>query len=204
MYPFPGGTADSGSYVAAGMRGFYDGYRPYGYSNFLVALHNISENINFVVVIQYILNAISSIFFVFTIKYFFKPASKVVYYSFIILALGSIITICLANNILSDSLFTSISVVWLTLCFWFAKSKKTMPRLIMLAAKFILLYLLINVRYTGVLFFGMEVVLILFVMFKDSKLLSFAATAILIIIYTGFYKKQVEKSEKATQSYNFV
>ncbi len=71
LYPYPDGISDSSGYVKAALFNKEDEYRPFGYSKFLIIIHSISTSISFVVLVQYILNALASIFLIFNIKYFF-------------------------------------------------------------------------------------------------------------------------------------
>jgi hypothetical protein len=203
LYPYPDGISDSGGYVAAAIREGYDGYRPFGYSRFLMIIHNFSSSISLLVFVQYFINVIASIYFILSLKYFFASNNKFLYYGSLVVALGSILTIYLTNSVLSDSLFSSLTIFWVTFNIWFLSDQKLSIRIGLLILIFITLYFLVNLRYTGIIYFVLELFLILFVLFRQNKILALLSSLVLFLIIYNFYKKQVEVTKKFTRIETF-
>jgi len=203
LYPYPDGISDSGSYIAAAIREGYDGYRPFGYSRFLMLIHSLSSSISFLVIVQYLLNVIASIYFILSLKFFFVSNNKFIYYGALAASLCSVTTLYLTNCVLSDSLFSSLTLFWITFNIWFICEQKKSIRIGILLLIFITLYFLVNLRYTGIIYFVIELLLILFVLLKQNKILAISSSLILITIILFFYKKQVEATKKIVQIETF-
>jgi len=195
LYPFPDGISDSGGYVLAASMNEYRGFRPFGYSKFLIFLHGISSSVSFVVFTQYLIHVLSTIFFLYTIKYFFRIKNQITESAFDILSIGSILTIYLTNSILSDSLFTSMTLIWLAAGIWFIMSEKLSVKIISFLLKALLLSFIINLRYTGLFYVAIEIVLILMVLLKTNKPLAIGFSFLVIFIAIKTYYRQVERTK---------
>src|ERR1700757_1846091 len=77
LYPYADGISDTGGYIQSAIKNMYLGYRPFGYSEFFILVHGFSKSLGTVVFAQYWLNAISTVLFILTIKYFFPPKNKI-------------------------------------------------------------------------------------------------------------------------------
>jgi len=204
LYPYPDGISDSGSYVAAAISKVYDGYRPFGYSRFLILVHNYSSSISFLVFLQYFINVIASIFFIFSLKYFFTPKNNYVFLGTLIVSLCSILTIYLTNSVLSDSLFSSLTILWVTFNMWFIRNQKVFIRAGLLFLIFVTLYFLVSLRYTGIIYFLIELFLILYLLLRQNKILALFSSFVLSITIINFYKDQVILTKKITEIDTFT
>ncbi len=198
LYPYPDGISDSGSYIAAAIHGGYDGYRPYGYSHFLSILNSFSKSVTFVIFIQYSFNALATLFFIFTCKYIFNFKNKYIYYAFVVFSLISILTIYLTNSILSDSLFSSLTIVWVTCNIWFICSKQRIMWVILIFFKIVILYFLVSLRFTGFFYFLIEIITISVILLKREKMITIISIIIIGLIAVNVYKSQVENTKKIT------
>jgi hypothetical protein len=147
-YPYPNGISDSGGYVRAASTMKYDGFRPMGYSYFLHFIHGISVTTSFLVFVQYLLNIFASLFLILTIKYLFRPANKWTYYGLV-----ALITLCptvlyLTNCILSDSLFTSLTIVWIASGIWIMRKFNAF----LIILHLLVLWYIMGVRYTALFY----------------------------------------------------
>jgi len=204
LYPYPDGISDSGGYVAAAISKVYDGYRPFGYSRFLILVHNYSSSISFLVFLQYFINVIASIFFIFSLKYFFTPKNNYVFSGTLIVSLCSILTIYLTNSVLSDSLFSSLTILWVTFNMWFIRNQKVFIRAGLLFLIFVTLYFLVSLRYTGIIYFLIELFLILYLLLRQNKILALFSSFVLSITIINFYKDQVILTQKITEIDTFT
>ena len=204
LYPYPDGISDSGSYVAAAYNQVYDGYRPFGYSRFLIQVHNFSSSISFLVFVQYFINVIASIYFIFTLKYFFAPKNKYIFIGMLIVSLCSILTIYLTNSVLSDSLFSSLTIFWVTFNMWFIRNQKVFIKAGLLFLIFVTLYFLVSLRYTGVIYFMIELFLILYLLLRQNKFLALISSFVLFTIIINFYTDQVILTKKQTEIKTFT
>lgn len=194
LYPFPDGVSDSGGYVLSAIQNQWGGYRPFGYSWFLIILHKISISISFVTFIQYILNIISTLCFIFTICYFFPVKNKIKEYFFIIFSICSIITIYLTNCILSDSLFTSLTLLWITTGIWFLNNSKNSIMIFLI--HLLLLIFLFTVRYTGIFYLGITFIIIYLTEQTKVKKIIFSLIIVLSMFIT--YNHQTEITKEMT------
>ena len=203
LYPFPDGISDSGGYVQSASQNKYLGYRPFGYSKFLIILHDISTSISFVVFVQYWLNAISTVFFIFTIKYFYKPQNKLVELIFEVLSVCSITVIYLTNCILSDSLFTSLTILWMISSIWFINAPKISHKTILFLFHVILLGFIFCIRFIGLFYIGITILIVLITLFKQKKLIAIIFIIVPIALFSLLYKNQINSSYQLTRIKTF-
>ncbi len=147
-YPSPYTNADTGSYLACSVSGKIDGYRPIGYSWFLSAFRAISASTFFVFAAQFWLHALANSFFLLTLQYFVRPVRRILFGAAAILLLISPATLFLTNALLSDSIFSTLSLVWLTSGMWLWR-RFSLP---MLLLHLLVMYWAVNVRYAGLFY----------------------------------------------------
>lgn len=193
IVPYPPSISDSGGYINSALSNRIDTYRPFGYSQFLISIHKLSTSIHFLVFVQYLLNAICTISLVFTVKYLFRPKSLILFYLFALLAIFSPLTLYLTNSVLSDSLFTSLTILWITSGLWMLYNQKLLYKLLFYVINLIFLFFLISVRYTGLVYIGITVPLILYVFYKRNIYFCILLSLIPIILLFGYYKTQKAK-----------
>jgi hypothetical protein len=190
LYPYPAGISDSGSYVRAASVNTQDTYRPFGYSRFLIGVHGISPSIHFVVFIQYFISVISTLFLLFSIKYLFPVKIKIFYYLYAFLAIVSPLTIYLSNSVLSDSLFTSLTMLWMATGLWMVYCRNNPDRFFSYIIHGVLLYFLISIRFTGLVYVPVSL-LFVFLSFSTKKIwLRISLIIILVLMVYSFYRDQ--------------
>ena len=197
IYEFPTGTADSTAYIQSAILGEFTFYRPYGYSYFLRLIHNFSSSLMGVVFVQSVLNAVATLLFLFVLKFFYQPKSKSIYYSIVFLIVISPSALYLTNTILADSIFTSLTILWVTCCIWFINSIDSKTKIILLGLKIIIIYLTVNIRHTGMIYFGIELMLLMLMLYlKQSRSVTLTGMVVLILVGVQFYQKQLDIHEK--------
>lgn len=193
LYPYPAGISDSGSYVRAAAENMQDTYRPFGYSRFLIIIHSLSPSIHFLVFIQYIINALSAIFLLFTVKYFYPPRRIFIFWIYAIAAVFSPLLIYLSNSVLSDSLFTSMTMLWLSTGLWMINQSKQGVKIASFGFHALLLFFLITVRFTGLAYLPVSVFFVILSFDRKKLRLSSSLVIILLIIVYSFYSYQKSK-----------
>jgi len=190
LYPLPSTLQDSASYVFCAQTHHQSGYRPYGYSQYLNFVHHFSSSVGFVTVTQFLLTALSTLFFIYTIKYFFKVQSNFLWHGFITLTVLALPTLFMAHSLMSDSLFSTLTVLWFTTGIWILFTRN----LAMYAIHLLTLYWALEVRYSG-LFYPAFTVLIIFLSFnKLTYKLGLTAACLIVTIY--FYKSTVSDMKR--------
>jgi hypothetical protein len=190
LYPYPAGISDSGSYVMAASMNSPDTYRPFGYSKFLIAIHGLSPSIHFLIFIQFFINALCTLLLLFTIKYFFPVKRRIVYYLFAILAIVSPLILYLSNSVLSDSLFTSLTMLWLGTGLWMVYSGKNRDKYISYFVHLILLFFLIKIRYTGLVYLAVSMLFVFISFLKRNLFLRISLIFILLLMVFAIYRNQ--------------
>jgi len=163
-YAYPLTTADSGSYILSAKNDMINGFRPIGYSWFISFFHSFSASTTGLFTGQFLLNAIAQLGFIFSIKYFFRLKGMFLYAFSVLFVLSPSIIFC-TNYIMSDSIFHSLTLIYLATALWMIK--KPNPYNIIL--HFVVLYLVINVRYAA-LFYPVMSIGILLLHAKQKKL----------------------------------
>jgi hypothetical protein len=190
LNPYPASISDSGAYVNAAITNRIDTYRPFGYSQFLISIHKWSTSIHFLVTVQFFINAISTLLFVFSVKYFFQQKSKITFYLFAFFAIFSPLTLYLTNTVLSDSLFTSLTLLWITAGLWILFDQNNIRKYIFYIIHIILLFYLINIRYTGLVYLPITILLVFLVFYRRNLYLGLILSIIPIFLVFGYYSKQ--------------
>jgi tetratricopeptide (TPR) repeat protein len=198
LYPYPDGLWDATHYVEAALNNKVDIYWPFGYSRFLIFLHAFSSSISFVVIVQFVLNALSSLFFIFTIKYFFRSNNKYLDYIYYFLSIFSVSVLYLTDSLMSDSLFTSLTVIWITLAIWFTYQNlisNNITSIILLALHIIVLIFLISVRWVGLFYPVFTILLIFNLKFYNlkSKIALSLIPILMVFIYYSQQKKEIQE-----------
>jgi hypothetical protein len=148
FYPDPLCIADTFGYVTSSITMSPNLFRPIGYSYFLSMLYKMSTSIDFVIFAQYWLSAIAVVLLLCSIRYLYPPVSKRTFNIFAFCILLSP-TISFMNLwMLSDGLFFTLMIVWLTTLLWVLE-RESIPLLIL---HVICLFCMIYVRHTGLIF----------------------------------------------------
>ena len=192
LYPFPFTFPDSPSYVLSAAEGIFNVYRPMGYSSYLAFLHNFSGSPTFVFLFSYILNALATLFLLFSVKYLLGLRGWV----FWILAAFTILApriIFSTNFIMSDGLFNSLTMIFLATALWMVFSCS----LWILAAHLLIFAALFKVRYSGMFFLPVSMVAIFFSYFNASWLkrsLALLPVLVFVFLYTSTREEYVRRT----------
>jgi hypothetical protein len=190
-YPTPCTYYDTNNYLQSAEAKSFLGYRPYGYSAFLIFVKSFSPTTYGVYFFQFLLNYVSSVFFIFTVKYIFKPANRIVSYSFTFFILFSPAILYMTDYIMSDSIFISLTVMWLTSSIWILYNRSIAATVV----HFITLFMLIQVRYSG-LFYPVFSIAIFVFCYKKKPLIAVALSIIPILIGWQLYSSTKKKMNK--------
>ena len=148
LFPYPFSFPDSGAYLLGASQNSFNIYRPMGYSHYLQFVHAISSSIHTVFWFTYLLHMLSALFLIYSIKYLWDLRNKVLFYGLCFFAVAAPRFLFASNFIMSDSLFSSLTVLFLTFSIWLLYERKWYVIVILLAL-FMGLY---RVRYSGMFY----------------------------------------------------
>ena len=183
FYPYPATMSDSGGYVVSAVQDMFSFYRPFGYSAFLQFMYSISSSIHAVFIIQMLLYFLSTVFFALTIKYFFSPNNKYLWYVLLFFISFSPVAFFLANSIMSDMLFSGLIYFILT-GFIFMVMKKSWTGFILYSFA---LFFSLHVRYSAMIF---PFILIPFFFLIKGKV-KWLYIVVSILIFLIFHRKLI-------------
>ncbi len=184
-YPLPDFFVDSVNYVLWAQYDLAVAYRPVGYSVFLQLVHRVSGSAGAVVFAQYLLFVLSSLFFFFSVDHLFGLPKKLALPILAVLLCNPIL-LFQSNLISSDSLFCSLTIVWLTTCFWIVMR----PGWWALVVQLLFLYLAFRVRYTAMFFPVVAIVAIIECSAKNHYKLIGMGLTIAVISLTVWQQKK--------------
>lgn len=195
--PYPGTTADTGSYILSAKKLLIGGYRPIGYSWFLYAVHLVSKTSFFMFSVQYLLHMLATLAFMFTVKYFWKPVNRWVYYVFMLPIVLSPTTLFLTDFLMSDGLFNTLTVIWIVSGMWIAHSRQLVMRTLMIMLHLLALYMAFNTRYLALYYPIVSTVW--FIAAYKNKLVGALIALLPVLISIGVYtstKREMKKVYK--------
>lgn len=187
-FPLPNFIGDSLSYIHAAVNNQKVFYRPFGYARFLQLIHSISASNYFLVVIQYFLWMLAAQFCFFTVDYLYRFRNKKVKLCSWLLVTVNPIFLLLANEVLSDCLFSSLSVIWLALLLWSLKRKAWWPLLL----QFVFLYWCFNVRYNALYYPVLAVFLFLLASKMPWSLRLTGAVGSCLVVFFSYHSIRKE------------
>jgi hypothetical protein len=144
-YPFPDFISDSYDYIESAAYHLNVNLWPIGYAKFLWLVHQVSASDTFLVCVQYfILEAALAYLFFFIIR-LFRPSRTSESILFVFLLVNPF-ALYISNAVLSDALFTALTIVWLVqLIQQFVRPN---PRNVFLMA--IVIGIAFTIRYTAI------------------------------------------------------
>lgn len=185
--PFPFTTYDSGSYILSAKKLVIGGYRPIGYSWFIHAVHMVSKSAAFLFSAQYFLHVLVTLGFMFTVKYFWNPVNRWVYYAFMLPIVLSPTTLFMTNYVMSDGLFNTLTLLWIVSGIWIACSRRLAVRVAVILLHLLALYLAFNTRYLA-LYYPIVSTVWFVVAYKNKLAGAFIALLPILMaigVYTG-------------------
>lgn len=194
LYPYPAGISDSGSYVRAASENMPDTYRPFGYSRFLIMIHGLNHSIHFLVFCQFLINAACTLFLLFTIKFLFPPRRRALFWLLSLFAVLSPLTLYLANSVLSDSAFTSLTMLWIGTGLWMIYCNREREKIALFIIHAIILFFLIKIRYTGLVYMAVSLLFILISFGRRKIWMPASLAVILLLMMFLIYRNQKSKT----------
>jgi Protoporphyrinogen oxidase len=116
-FPFVNFIPDSYAYLEGAYSNMEINMWPIGYSKFLRVFSAFFKTDYALAFFQYALIQSSILYFIFTLLYFIRPGKPVFYLLVGFFVLNPLLFL-ISNYILADTLFTSLSVVWITQLIW--------------------------------------------------------------------------------------
>ncbi len=143
-FPYPDFISDSYNYIESAYYHLDANLWPVAYAKFLSLIHVISPSDLFLVGVQYIFLQAALLYFFFSVKFLYRPVEPVARFLFVALICNPMF-IYVSNAVLSDALFTAVSMVWLTILLWQLRAPTRMG----LACQVLLLCLAFTIRYSA-------------------------------------------------------
>ena len=192
-YPFPNTYADTGAFITVAGNGLIGNYRPIGYSWFMAFAHFIDPHPDVLVLMQMVLYFFSTLVLYLTVKVFFAQSNSKLWKGFFFLFMLAPTCIYLTNFVISDSLFISLTHLWLASLFWILGSRRGIA--IIWNAFF--LVLLLQTRYIALFYPLITVITLFFTFFKTQKLSFFLYSGLQVVLFAAviwFTTWQTEKN----------
>jgi len=191
LYPYPNMVMDSYVYIRPLAEHLGANSFPIGYSWFLGVFSFFSRSAALLVWLQYLFLTASCLLFFFTLLYFFRPGKWATLGLFIFLFVNPLFFYC-SNFIMSDTLFTTLSVLWITQLMWMIGR----PRTYMIFTHALLLLLVFTVRYNALYYPIFASLILLFTRLRHW--LKVAAIALQFLLIGAFIQYTSGEMEKLT------
>lgn len=195
FYPYPNLVLDSYYYIQAASLNLGVNAWPIGYSKFIQIVSWVSHSANLLVSLQYIILQGCNLFFFFTLLFFFNPgkAISLILYFFILL---NPVFLFLSNLILSDALFTGLSILWVTQLLWIIQQ----PKAYMALTHAALLLITFTIRYNALYY--PFIAILAFILSSQSfrwKIAGIAIQFLLLISFILYTSNKTAEIYKARQ-----
>lgn len=179
FYPYPNMVMDSYVYLKAAVLHWGANSYPIGYSKFLELFLFYSHSSVLLVWLQYLLLELSCALLFLTVAYFFKPA-KLVQCILLAFLFCNPLFMFSSNFIMSDVLYTTFSILWLTQLIWIIGR----PRPFMIWSNAILLLLAYATRYNSIYY---PLLSSIFILLSSFKLRTKITAILLEIAFVGLF-----------------
>ncbi|HWV64415.1 hypothetical protein [Chitinophaga sp.] len=189
FFPYMDFTSDTGSYMETALQNRNYNLWPVGYSKFLWLFHQFSRSETMLVVVQFALLEVSAFFFYFSVCYIFKPQSYFRYGFYVFLLINPLFPF-LGNYFISDALFLSLGLTWITLLLWMLHTPATW----LLVLHGILLGYAFTVRYNAMFYPLVALIPILLSAYRPwQKLAAILLPVLLIVSFVIFTRQKTEE-----------
>jgi len=192
LYPYPNMIMDSYVYLRPLVEGQHVSAFPMGYTWFIGLVGLISRSATVLVWVQYLFLEMSFLLFYYTILYFFQPAKWSRILLFVFLFCNPLFMYA-GNLVMSDTLFTTLSILWLTQMIWIFFR----PRLYMILLQALLLLLVFSVRYNALYYPFVGAIALFFVRIPIWQKL--AGIGLQIMLIGSFVLYTMQEMRLATQ-----
>jgi hypothetical protein len=189
FYPHADYTPDTDTYILPAISNLNVDWWPVGYSKFLRLFHFLTDSETALVVFQYLFLELSMLLFYLSFSFIVKDDSYLRKIVFPFLLINPLF-LYLSNYIISDSLFTALSLCWFTLLLWIIYK----PSIGLLLAHGIILGLAVTVRYNAMVY--PLIALVIIIMIKTKwwyKLIAILLPVLLISLFVFFTINQTYK-----------
>lgn len=187
-YPFPDITPDTGGYINIITEDFiHGGPRPSGYSYFIYYVNAFASGTLLIFLTQYIIYCIAIWFFYSGVTYLLGIKDAYIRFTFLIVSIVFIPGLYTTNMLISDNLFTSLTLLLITFCMWLLHN----PGKYLLIPIIILLMACIMLRYIGMVYLAVIIPVVL-ISYKQ-KVFAIAASFLIVVLvyaYTENVKQQ--------------
>lgn len=144
LYPFPDFISDSYSYIDTNLYHMDVNLWPAGYSKFIWFIHLIHHSDLLLIAIQHFILELSLIYFFYTILYLYRPAWNTTIILYLFLFFNPLF-LYLSNCVLSDALFSALTIVFIAQFLWMLHR----PRLSQVLIQGIIIGIAFTIRYTA-------------------------------------------------------
>ncbi|KAA5533611.1 hypothetical protein F0919_13815 [Taibaiella lutea] len=184
-------VSDSNAYVLAAIQSNEVMYRPYGFSKFLQLVHSFSNGLDFFIWVQFLLLFVAGQFAFYSVDYLFRFKNEIFKkVSWFFITFNPILFL-LANFVLSDAVFTALTVVYITLLLWVVSR----PNWWVIILQAIVLYWAFQIRYAA-LYYPVLTVIAFLLSNKSNiatKAIGMLVTFLLIFASYKHIKSQVNE-----------
>jgi len=179
LYPYANFMTDSYAYLSGAIYNLQVNMWPIGYSKILRFINLFFSSDLVLVSFQYLILQSALFYFLFTLLYHLRPRKYVTAILFVFFSINPVF-LCISNYILSDGIFTGLSIIWFTQLLWLLY--KPSKRLIFSHA--LLLFFLFTIRYNA-LYYPIISFTVLLSLKTDLKvrLTSIAFSSLLIALF---------------------
>jgi hypothetical protein len=198
LYPYPNFVADSSGYIsAAHWNAEPFNIRPIGYSKFLWLFSLVSHSDLLLVAIQFFFLQFCSLYFLFTVLFFFK-LSAFSKWLLVLFCLLNPVYFYVANYILSDALFIALSFAWFALLIRIVFR----PQGYQIFIHAILLFCLFTIRYNAACYILVSILAIILSHQEVWKKLTGVAVNITLVMVFVFYTIGKEYNETGIRQFS--
>jgi hypothetical protein len=189
FYPYPNMVMDSYVYLKAAVDDLGANSFPIGYSKFLQFFIFLGCSADWVIWVQFLILDTALMIFFLTFFQFFRPSRAVTGLLWVFLFCNPLLYY-LSNFIMSDTLFTAISLLWVTQLIWIIFRPK--PHMIWIHS--IILILVFSVRYNALYYPIVSVLALLLSRYRLwYKAMAIGLPLILIVCFVLFTRDEMLK-----------
>jgi hypothetical protein len=195
FYPYPNMVMDSYVYLNAAVNDLGANSFPIGYSKFLQFFIFLGCSADWVVWVQFLILDLALLHFFVTIFHFFQPSRTIAIFLWIFLFCNPLLYY-LSNFIMSDTLFTALSLFWVTQLIWIIAS----PKRYMIWTHAALLILAFSVRYNALYYPVVSLLALLVSRYRiREKVLAIGLPLLLLGCFIGFTREEMKKLTGVSQ-----
>jgi hypothetical protein len=186
FFPYLDFTSDTGSYMQTALANGNHNIWPIGYSKFLWLFHQVSRSETALAVLQLVLLETSAFFFYFSVVYIFRPDSYFRYGFYVFLLINPLFPF-LSNYFISDALFLSLGLTWITLLLWMLHK----PTTLILVLHGLVLGAAFTIRYNALFYPLVALIPILLSKYRVwQKIVAILLPMVLIASFVGYVRQR--------------